>query len=283
MLVGAALRGCVVLVISPALKNAPSPGAPQMSRANELFTRFVVIQDEMSEEIRAAGGLFKTGVYSMDIDVGDVIGKVQRIKQGVAQSSEFQRLFPFDTSVFQLLAKLPALLEAEGFVSGYRSGDTTKRAPKLHLKSQFFASERAINTLVPMEHWKNIVSKYFLARARQTRARDAETDPKGLRADLDEDAKAVIAAWRAGMTPQEQAEVIFYLTIGSHNQNSRSLIMDGEVMYVIARIYAIVAYLDFISIIGQTTWVENVGQLEELLPRHTGFKRWLGRFLKLAL
>lgn len=49
MLVGAAFRGCKVLVIAPSLENAPSSGLPQMSRANELFTKFVVLQQEMSE------------------------------------------------------------------------------------------------------------------------------------------------------------------------------------------------------------------------------------------
>jgi hypothetical protein len=44
-----------------------------------------------------------------------------------------------------------------------------------------------------------------------------------------------------------------------------------------------IAYLDFVALMGQTTWVEDGEQLEELLPRHKGFKRWLGRYLSIAL
>jgi len=283
MLVGAALRGCVVLVVSPALKNAPSFGIPAMSRANELFTRFVIIQSEMCEEIESAGGLFKTGIYNMDVDVGDIVGKLRVLNHGIAQSKVFREVFPFDSSVAEMIAGMPDLLVSQGFEPSYRSEDAAKRKPKLHLKSQFFASKRTIDTVVPMEGWVDLVRKYILARAKQITDRETYADVKDLREALSEDAAALIVSWGEGLTPQERGEAILYLTVGSHNQDYRSMIMDGEVLFVVGRTWAMIAYLDFVSLIAQTTWVNDVQQLEELLPRHRGFWKWLGRYLKLAI
>jgi len=283
MLVGAALRGCVVLVVSPALENAPSFGIPAMSRANELFTRFVIIQSEMCEEINSAGGLFKTGIYNMDVDVGDVVGKLRALNDGIAQSDVFREVFPFDSSVAEMVAGMPDYLVSQGFEPSYYSEDVAKRKPKLHLKSQFFASKRTIDTVVPMLGWKDLVHKYILARAKQITDRETYGDVKDLREILSEDAAALIASWGQELTPQERGEAILYLTVGSHNQDYRSMIMDGEVLLVVGRTWAMIAYLDFVSVMAQTTWVNDVQQLEKLLPRHSGFWRWLGRYLQLAL
>src|SRR5690606_33818480 len=56
LLVDAALRGCHVYVVGPAIDNAPSDGFPQMSVLQELFTRLVVVQDVFGDRIRAGGG-----------------------------------------------------------------------------------------------------------------------------------------------------------------------------------------------------------------------------------
>ncbi|MDH3889838.1 MAG: hypothetical protein OEV49_02040 [candidate division Zixibacteria bacterium] len=284
MLFGAACRGCVVLVVSPALENAPSAENPQMSRANELFTRFVILQNEMRQEIETAGGLFKTGIYSMDVDVGDVVGKLQALNDGIAQSEVFQRLFPFPASVTEAVRTLPELLIAEGFKPTYIVDDSLKQKAKLHLKTQFFASQRAISSILPLEGWGPFVRKYILARAKQTTGRETHTNATAIREVLKEEAAALIESWWGmGLSPKEQEEVILFLSVGSHNQDYRGMIMDGETMFLIGRTYAMIAFLDFVSIMGQTTWVEDVQQLEELLPRHGGFWRWAGHYLKLAL
>ena len=59
--------------------------------------------------------------------------------------------------------------------------------------------------------------------------------------------------------------------------------MDGEALCVVGRAWAMVAYLDFVSLIGQTTWVNDMDELENLLPSHEGFSKWLGKYLNVAL
>ena len=182
-----------------------------------------------------------------------------------------------------MLSEMPNLLESQGFEPGYLSDDVEKRKPKLHLKSQFFASEQTISTVIPLEEWEPVIRKYILARARQTVHRESHVDAKDLRAALEKDVAALIASWREGLSKEARDEALVYMTVGSHNQDYRSMIMDGESLFVIGHAWAMIAYLDFVSLIGQTTWVDNMRQLEELLPQYKEFWKWLGRYLKIAL
>jgi len=237
----------------------------------------------MFEEIESAGGLFKVGIYNTDLDVGDVIGKLQAINDGIAKSEVFQKLFPFCPSVVKMIAEMPEFLVSAGVKPSYLFEEATKRKPKLHLKSQFFASQRAIDTIIPLEGWEPLVRKYLRARIKQTAGCDIPVDVKDLRAELEKDAAALIASWGRGLTQKERDEVFLYLIVGSHNQDYRSMILDGEALFVVGHVWAMIAYLDFVSLMGQTTWIDDVEQLEEFLPRHRGFWKWLGCQFKIAL
>ena len=214
MLVGAALRGCAVLVVQPAFENTPSHAKMTMSRANELFTRFVIIQNQMCEEIESAGGLFKVGIYSMNVDVGDIIGKIQAVNDGIAKSEVFQKLFPFCPSVVKMIAEMPEFLASAGVKPSYLFEEAIKRKPQLHLKSQFFASGRTINTVTPLEGWEPVIRKYILCRTEQVAGYETLVDAKGLRAELEKDAAALIASWGEGLTQRERDEAFLFLTVG---------------------------------------------------------------------
>jgi len=51
--------------------------------------------------------------------------------------------------------------------------------------------------------------------------------------------------------------------------------MDGEVMVVVSGVSALVAYIDFARVMGLSTWVTSVDDLEKLLPKPTGIGRWM--------
>lgn len=283
MLVGAALRGCTVLVVCPAVEHTPSHAPYTMSRVNELFTRFVIIQNHMCEEIESAGGLFKVGIYSMNLDVGDIIGKIQAINDGIAKSEVFQKLFPFCPSVVKMIAEMPEFLTSAGIKPSYLFEEEIKRKPQLHLKSQFFATGQTIKTATPLEGWEPVIRKYILCRTEQVAGNKILVDAKDLRAELEKDTAALSASWGEGLTQRERDKAFLYLTVGSQNQDYRSMIMDGETLLVIGHTWAMIAYLDFVSLMGQTTWIEDIQQLEEFLPRRTPFWKWLGSQLKTAL
>jgi hypothetical protein len=283
MLVGAALRGCRVFVVSPALENAPSAGIPQMSRANEVFTRFVVIQDQMSPEIEAAGGLFRVGIYNRDVDVGDIPAEARTVAEGVARADFFREEFPFDPSVYRAIDEMEAELRARGFEPAYLAEDVEKRKPKLHFKAQFFASPQALDELIPLPGWAPLMRAYLAARAEQTRRREAAADARDLRAALAAEAERLVDAWGEALSPEDREKLVYYLVIGSHNQDYRGKIMDGEVLIAVSRAEAMIAFLDFVHLLALTTWVEHVDEVDALLPRHSGFWRWVGRHIRNAL
>ena len=283
MLLGAAFRGCNVFVIAPSLENAPSSGIPQMSRANELFTKFVVMQEEMAEEIEHAGGVFKTGVYNLDIDVGDQIAHAREVQEGIADNPWLAGIMPFDESVEGVLTELTDYLKSRGYEPAYLVSDVENRKPKLHLKTQFFASQEALDGMVSVEGWRQLILNYFIARAEQTDHRGDYVDSKALRAALSDDVRRVNTRIAEMNTSEDIDRMVLYLTVGSHNQNYRGKFMDAEVLYVVGQRGAMLAYLDFLGMMCMTTWVESVEELNELMPRYGGFKEWLGRWLKDAL
>ena len=84
-------------------------------------------------------------------------------------------------------------------------------------------------------------------------------------------------------TPEEMESNIFYLSAGTFNQDYRGKRMDGEALVVVSSSSAMAAYLDFFNLMGLTTWVGTVEQVQELMPRFGGFWYKIGRYIKKAL
>ena len=76
---------------------------------------------------------------------------------------------------------------------------------------------------------------------------------------------------------------ILYLTVGSHNQDLRSQILDGEVLFVTSEFDSLLGFLDFFALLGTTTWVEHVAWLELMLPRYEGFWFRMGQWFRVAI
>jgi hypothetical protein len=283
MMVGAALRGCWVFPISPSLASAPSDGIPQMSRANEVFTSLILIQNNMQEEIAQAGGMFRVGIYDADYDVGDAYGNIRNFNSGVAQSETYRKVFPFDQSVFDLVASFEDSLPAWGYEPVYLADDAVTRKPKLHLKTQFFASSEAIQSLLPLKEWKPVMNAYLKGRAEQIRVRETRIDVKALGRATTEQAKPLFERWYQTATPEQKEKTFFFLTVGSHNMDLRGKYMDGEVTVTVAGAYALLAYMDFASIVARTTWVKTIEELDAILPMQKGFSRAFARFIQNAL
>ncbi|MBW2172313.1 MAG: hypothetical protein JRF69_10110 [Deltaproteobacteria bacterium] len=102
MLAGAALRGCRVMVIAPALENAPSAGFPQMSRAHELFERLVITKQLLGDEIAAAGGMLQVGKYTRSSEIGST-ESLQEFMEGVKKYPFLKEIFPFGQEFYDAI------------------------------------------------------------------------------------------------------------------------------------------------------------------------------------
>jgi hypothetical protein len=253
-----------------------------MSRANEIFTRFVVIQNEMEEEIESVGGMFKVGIYNLDVDVFDIVGKARAFEEGFEKIVWYDKIFPFDSTTIAEVMDLVEYLESQGFEPSYLAQDKEKRKPKLHYKVQFFGSFQALSSLFEIDGWGQLIREDVLARAKALTS-GTYIEIKDLDSKIRDDRQEMVEKWYFSLTPVQREKMIFYLTVGSHNQDYRSKIQDGEVTYVVSHLNSLIGYLDFIGLIGRTTWVESVEEMEELLPRYTGFMYNIGRYIKNAL
>ena len=157
-----------------------------------------------------------------------------------------------------------------------------KRKPKLHLKTQFFASGKAISTLIPREGWDTLIRDYTIGRGEQIISQ-TYVDAKMLRGKLSEHSRPFLQSWWDSLSSDEREKVMLYWILGSHNQDYRSKIQDGEVLVLVSGINAMISYLDFFSLMSLTTWVESVEEVEELLPRFGGFWYKIARYMKNAL
>ena len=89
---------------------------------------------------------------------------------------------------------------------------------------------------------------------------------------------AVANAVRRGTTPAQRERAAFYLLVGSHNQNFRSAVLDGEVVVAVSGEGALVALADFTLIEGLSEWIETPNELEPHFPSTNAFLRMIANW-----
>ena len=173
---------------------------------------------------------------------------------------------------------------AAGFDREY-GVDQEVELPKLHLKGHYFSTAEAWDGLLARADIGPAVVAYFREMALQNLAL-AAGDPRPIRL-LTETllplAHPVILDYMSGLTATEQARAALFFTIGSHNQNTRSLALDGEVAFVVAGWSALFGLPDFFVIAGSSSWIDDVDELERLFPRYEGMERRISRMIRIAV
>ncbi len=281
LLTGCSLRGGRVYVLAPALDNAPSTGFPQMSRAYELFARLIVLQDMLGDEMAAAGGDLKTGLYNTSLDESDIPGRFKAWRDGVERAPFLRELYSsFPPEAFQLAEEVDDLFP-NWYLRHPVVADTTLR-PKLHMKANLLMSAEGWTRLLARPEWKDFLRVYLQDQARLERDQSSYSDPRPSPGQS-ELAEQLVRGFEASLTSDEQERVIHYLSVGSQNQDYRGMFMDGEVGVVVAGRRSLIALIDFMFLFGSATWVDDLESLEELLPRHSEFRRRIGRMVKVAL
>jgi hypothetical protein len=280
MLLGNALRGGRVIIIAPSLDGAPSAGFPQMSRAQELLERQIIIQQTLEDEIAAAGGLLRLGLYHPQMGIGEVIARAEAFRTTWEQHEFLQELYDFDPSFFEAMEGMAAGLSAQGFEAKFLTDEAIAGGPKLHLKAQFFASREAWDKLIPRPEWADAFRVFARHRVESMTIEDDLPDLVAQASEQEAATQPLLENFLAELNEEERDRVVFYIGVGSHNMNYRSLMMDGEVMFLLSYFDALPAMLDFIGMTGLCQWPETQEELEALLPAYGGLKRKIGRIIK---
>jgi phosphatidylserine/phosphatidylglycerophosphate/cardiolipin synthase-like enzyme len=295
MLAGAALRGAMVLAISPALDNAPSAGFPQMSRAQEIFTEMIVLQQLMKSELESVGGALHTGIYAVDVDVGDLAGRAALQYDNLLESRRVVESF-LDFSALEDPERwseyvegnrrnkariLEALAEA-GFEPDYAVDDVDKRKPKLHMKAQLLVNRAGLDNIAQVD-WGMLIERWTSRQARRIAGGEEYGSVRDRWRDDARVWRGQAELARSRRPPEEHEKALGYLTVGSHNMDYRGMMMDGEVIYVTSGLGVMPAFRDLLVIAGVSTWVDDLDELEALVPAYSEWQRRVGRFIKYAL
>ena len=276
-LVAAAFRGCHVYIIAPAADNAPSAAPMTLSRTQELYAQTVVIERVLRDPIEEAGGRLRVGLYARQTGIADVPALMREAAEGIRRNPMLREEYPLPDSFFDDLEWVADSLENAGFVPPEFLLEEERRAPKLHRKTQFFASRDALASLATDPR---VVRRYRddIRDASRSLTRDVATDP------LVEDPRVVaerplLEAYQ-DLPPDLRNDAILYFSVGSLNKDWRGAALDGEALAVISGPWALIGWIDFLYVSSRTIWLDDVERLEELLPPYSNFQRWLGRRLR---
>jgi hypothetical protein len=309
-LLNAALRGCHVFVVAPALDNAPNTGFPQLSRMQEMVTRAVVIQEQLGGAIRAGGGDFRVGLYTRNAPLDDVAGVVAELEHAFQRAPFLAALFPLSDEAWSALRSVRRAFEdaapsiAEAGAAGTRDGAAGTRAggrqpddarPLLHRKTQLLASRDALAGLSAAPGLGVAFAAKLRGRATTAAfaadvvsaitAADPAAAASGPAAAPSPDSAAAMlpGLYRAATTATQREGHVLYLLAGTMNMDPRSALLDGEATVAVAGEWATQAFMDFVLLSGGITWVESVEEAAALLPPLSRIQRWLGRLAHPAL
>jgi len=148
----------------------------------------------------------------------------------------------------------------------------------MHRKTQFFATRSALRALADMPVFTEGLRRYLEVDSKGT------ADPESL---LEQGtplgpAGPVLARLRND-PPPEARNALYFLTVGSKNQDPRSAMLDGETSYVVAGPWTLFYYPGFLFLMANTTWVEEHDQLQELIRVEEGGARKFGRLIRKVL
>jgi hypothetical protein len=277
-LAGAALRGCHVYVIAPSLDNAPAAGAPILARTREIFARLVGLRRIMAEEIARSGGHLRVGLYTRAAASGDTLGKIREAADGLRKYPFLLEEFPMPAGTIPLFDEVARDLAAAGYEPRFIAAGTREGRPKMHRKTQLFVTRSALRALADLPQALESLHRQLTARARAT------ADPVGLfqqEAPLEADHPSLDDIERN--PPPGAEDALYYLTVGSKNQDPRSANLDGETSFVVAGPWALAGYSDFVFLLAATTWVDDEAALTKLLPVEEEKARKIGRLIRKVL
>jgi len=256
MLLGSALRGARVLIVGPGPENSAYEGAfPQWTLQRDLFERLITAREILAVPLTRAGGMLQLGLFRTGIGTNNVPGGVRGVRDGLRQHPFIREALPFDPNVWTLFEQADSLLLTLG-----ESGPPDTLAfyhPRFHLKTQFFGTEAAMREALGRPEWR----EFFVTRIRER----LHEPPAGT--DIQLGHLEPIRGYLDGRGRTARERQALYLEVGSHNQDPRSFMLDGEAMCLVSGEAALVSAGDMLllSTVG-VDWLDDVPQLDRAFP-----------------
>ncbi len=276
-LVAAAMRGCHVYVVAPAVGHAPSAATFTMSRMQETYARLALVYEMLEPEIEATGGALHVGVYTRQSPVGDIAGAAEEVARNYEKYPFLKEEYPFGPEVYAGVQRLADSLSKLDLPSNQLLQDEFERAVTIHRKTQFFGTREALDEIARspemsgfLKDWSTQLQVPFTDSVSHVPIEDRPEITSFRR----------LATALNALPPAVRARNVSYLTVGSLNKDYRSAVLDGETVYVLSGDWSLIGWPDFFAEWGFVTWVKSPEELEQYLPPGTSTQRWMGRRLR---
>jgi hypothetical protein len=277
-LVGASLRGCHVYAVAPSQDNAPAAGLPVLAGTREIFGRLLEASQVLGEEIANEGGHLRVGLYTRSAPSDDNLSSLREMTRRLHEHPWLIEEFPMPHTLVSFLQEEGDKLEAQGYEPRFIAKGTREGRPKMHRKTQLFATRRALRAIADMPALLDGLRRYIDVAAKGT------ADPASL---LEEGSPlgpaGPVLSRLMNDPPPEAKDALYFLTVGSKNQDARGAMLDGENSFVVAGPWSLVYYPDFMGLMANTTWIEKQEQLDELISVDDTRARKLGRKIRKVL
>jgi len=282
LLAGSALRGCHVLIYAPTLESAPAKAGGSLARAHGLLSALINFSNEMAPELESQGGILRIGLYNPQFGVGDLRGRFTQAAEGYDRW--LSDLGPRNPAMRAVFDSLDIILDEVGYQREYLINADTTETPKLHMKANYMIGGDAWRKLMVLPEWGPVMRQYIIYLAALVGPVSERPDPRAGNTESARVVRDLVRAVYDAYTPEERSQAgPAYLTVGSVNMDYRSMVMDGEAMVIATGWSTFAGLLDFIILPGLCEWIDDQDRLDELFPPPSGFGRWMGNFMKLAM
>lgn len=284
MLTAAAARGSTVMIIAPAVANAPSPQPPLMALSHRIVGRLLVLQRALTAQNAVNGGELRVGLYAAEAQIDDAAGRAREVREGVRRAPWIRSIIPFDETTLAVLENVTNDAAA-GQNSTRLARDEKPRAPQLHQKTQLIALPGAMTALLRQPGWRNALAQSIRAQAQQTVKFTEQltyTTP-----DVDTTAMrrndVLLTAYEASRPEAERNRVSFYFSVGTQNQDDRGLASDGEASVIVSGFHAAAGVVDLYNIMARSRWITTQEELDRYIPPPPGWLARIAYFIRATL
>ncbi|HEX6537041.1 MAG TPA: hypothetical protein VF041_20825 [Gemmatimonadaceae bacterium] len=225
-----------------------------------------------ASQLVTVGGRLRIGLFHNTVPTRDVVGRLRELAVHLRQNQFVREEFPFPPGIFDILES-PDSVFRHLRVAPPPAAPHDSASPKLHLKTQFFASASAMRTLLALPQWDTVLTAYAIERVASSRS-TSDSVPPALTVDMLEH---LGPSFGASSRTRHRGDVL-YLSVGSHNEDDLSRTHNGEVLCLVAGRASLTAVFDFVYLVASATWVESVDDLDRLIPRSSWLQRMMARW-----
>jgi hypothetical protein len=288
MLAGAAARGCRVFVVTPSIANSPNPERPLISVERDVMNTLLSESAQLAPLFRRTGGELRVGIFAGRASSDDPAAVASEVREGLARAPWIKDLIPFDAQTVAVLEHANTRARTNvsgGEVADHAATDTTAGRPNLHQKSQLIARPGAIDALVKQPGWDQVIARTMTTQselsarfAQQWAWTTPEIDTSAIRQN-----DALLRGYERAVPQRDRKRMSFYFSLGSENEDSRGMVMDGEANVIVSGFHAAAGLVDLYEIMARSTWITTPAQLDPYLPHDPSWMGRLAHFIRVAM